>query len=61
MSGKIPDTFALSDVEAKWPEICDEVLSAFDLPTSIPEDFKRLNSLYQRCLEVCARLPAKNY
>jgi hypothetical protein len=51
MSGKIPDTFALSDVEAKWPEICDEVLSAFDLPTSIPEDFKRLNSLYQRCLK----------
>jgi hypothetical protein len=51
MSGKLPDTFAFSDVEAKWPEICDEVLSAFDLPTSTPEDFKRLDSLYQRCLK----------
>jgi hypothetical protein len=51
MSGKLPDTFALSDVEAKWPEICDEVLSAFGLPTCSPEDFKRLDSLYQRCLK----------
>lgn len=50
MSGGLPDLVALSDVEAKWPQICDEILSAFGLTTSTPTDFKRLDSLYQRCL-----------
>lgn len=50
MSVTLPDALALTKVEDRWPQICDEILSASDLTASTPEDFKRLDSLYQRCL-----------
>jgi hypothetical protein len=50
MPAEPPDTFELSEVEARWPQICNEIISAFDLTEPKLEDFKRLDFLYQRCL-----------
>ena len=51
MSGKLPDAFALSEVEARWPQICNEILCALGLTEHKSEDFQRLGLLYERCLK----------
>jgi hypothetical protein len=50
MTGKRLEVFALSEVEAKWPQTSTELMEALGLTTSNPHGFKRLNSLYRRCL-----------
>jgi hypothetical protein len=50
MTGKRLEVFALSEVEAKWPQTSAELMEALGLTTSRPHGFKRLDSLYRRCL-----------
>jgi hypothetical protein len=50
MTGKHLGVFALSEVEASWPQTSAELTDALGFTTSNPHDLKRLDSLYRRCL-----------
>jgi hypothetical protein len=50
MAVKHPGVVALSEIEARWPQTSTELIDTLDLSTSNSQDFKRLDSLYRRCL-----------
>jgi hypothetical protein len=61
MTDKHWDASGLSEVESKWPQISNDIMHALGLTPTKSEDFKRLDSLYRRCLMCVPGLQEKEF